>query len=311
MQKEYSDITHPHDKLFKQVFSDVSNATDFIQGIFPKQLLGKLDLKSLALETGTYVNKHLKEAFSDLVYSVNYRGKEQIQISLLFEHKSYPEKYPHIQLLEYQLNVFKTQIKQKQELTPIIPIIVYHGKRKWEQKAFTEDFKYMDEELEKYLPKFEYMLCDFSKLETEAIIGELFTKEKIKIAVALMKLIFNRKILEELLEPILRIGENKYEGADGKAFLETIISYLYFAGDIEPEVIIETVAKISEEGGKTAMTAAAKLMERGVQQGIQQGIQQGVQQGMQQGRQETLRETYAKLIKSGMTAEAAKKLLEL
>jgi len=32
---------------------------------------------------------------------------------------------------------------------------------------------------------------------------------------------------------------------------------------------------------------------------------------MQQGRQETLRETYAKLIKSGMTAEAAKKLLEL
>jgi len=299
MPKKEPDIANVHDKFFKQIFSDVSNTSDFIQGILPKQLLSKLDLPSLTLENGTYINKHLKETFSDLIYSINYAGEKQIQISLLFEHKSYPEKFPHIQLLEYQLNVFKSQIKQKKELTPIIPLVVYHGKRTWYYKPFTDYFSYMDETLKAYLPGFEYLLCDFSKLETNDIVNNLFTKDMTKITVALMKLIFSKKSLEESLVTILNIGAGKYTGADGKTFLETVINYLFSAGDIEPEIVIDTVTKISEEGGERAMTTATKLMERGRTAGRQEGESIGI------------KKAYNKLLASGMTPEQAKKILEL
>jgi predicted transposase/invertase (TIGR01784 family) len=66
-QKEEPEIIkQPHDKLFKQVFSEASNAVDFIRGIFPKELLSKLNLETIVLENSSYITKNLKESFSDL-----------------------------------------------------------------------------------------------------------------------------------------------------------------------------------------------------------------------------------------------------
>jgi predicted transposase/invertase (TIGR01784 family) len=310
-QKEEPEIIkQPHDKLFKQVFSEASNAVDFIRGIFPKELLSKLKLETIVLENSSYITKNLKESFSDLVYSVEYDNKKTIQISLLFEHKSYPEKYPHIQLLEYQVNVFKAQLKQKKVLTPIIPIIVYHGKSSWKYREFSEYFDGIDDELKKYLPEFKYLLCDFNKLELEEITGKLFNEETIKVTVALMKLIFNNKTLEESLYKILSIGSNRYDDkGKGEAFLETIILYLLYASDIEPEVITETISKISEKGENKIMSTATKLMERGESIGLQRGRQEGRKEGRKEGESIGLRKAYERMLKTGMKSEEAKSIL--
>ncbi len=139
-----STITHSHDKLFKTVFTKKEAVAEFIDKLLPKNISQHIDLDSLELDSTEYTDEQLKIHCSDVVYNCNYLSEKEnqpipIKISLLFEHKSYPEKYPHLQLMRYFLNMWEIQTKQKQKLTPITPIIFYHGKSKW--TLYTTIFK--------------------------------------------------------------------------------------------------------------------------------------------------------------------------
>jgi hypothetical protein len=108
-----------------------------------------------------------------------------------------------------------------------------------------------------------------------------------------MKAIFSKKEMEEWLEPILKVGESLYNKKEGEAFLETIINYLFFAGELEPEIIIDTISKISEKGENKIMSTATKLMERGESIGLRKGRM----------------EAYQRLVSKGFSPEEAKQLL--
>ncbi len=157
-------IINAHDKFFKYLFSQKEEVCDFISNVCPKELVNKLDLSTLELSTTEYINKDLKVNFSDIVYNCTYGKDTKINISLLFEHKSYPEKYPHLQLLSYMLNMWQTQIKQNEKLTPVIPIIFYHGSNNWKKLSFNKFFKGLDDDLLKFIPMFDYLLVDTSEL---------------------------------------------------------------------------------------------------------------------------------------------------
>ena len=72
------------------------------------------------------------------------------------------------------LNIWKTQIKQGKGLTPIIPIIVYHGKDRWKYKPFKAYFKELDDFLSGYTPNFDYIKVDLSDYSDEEIKTGIF-----------------------------------------------------------------------------------------------------------------------------------------
>ena len=148
-------MTNPHYKFFKEVFSKKENAVDFIRGTFPAEIRDRLAFDTLRLEKTSYVDKELRETVSDLVYSAMYQGRVAIKLSLLFEHKSYRPKHPHLQILRYMLGIWDKQVDQKLELTPVIPIIIYHGKDHWRYRPFSEIFTGIGSELTPFLPAFE------------------------------------------------------------------------------------------------------------------------------------------------------------
>ncbi|WP_415160310.1 Rpn family recombination-promoting nuclease/putative transposase [Parafilimonas sp.] len=46
----------------------------------------------------TYLSEELKKTMSDIVYSCNRKGRNNaVKLSLLIEHKNYPDKYTPIQ----------------------------------------------------------------------------------------------------------------------------------------------------------------------------------------------------------------------
>ena len=96
-------IINSHDKFFKSLFSRKEEAREFIEKSLPQDLVGKLDLDSLELDKTEYIDDNLQQNFSDIVYDCNYGEKFKVKITLLFEHKSYPEKYPHLQILNLSL----------------------------------------------------------------------------------------------------------------------------------------------------------------------------------------------------------------
>jgi predicted transposase YdaD len=64
--------------------------------------------------------------------NVSIDGKEGF-VYLLFEHKSYFDKMTPVQMLGYIVDIWKLYNKQNknEKLPPIIPILIYHGNRKW------------------------------------------------------------------------------------------------------------------------------------------------------------------------------------
>lgn len=184
-------INNPHDKFFKSIFSQKEEAKEFLVKTTPAEIVEKLNLDTLQLDTTDYIDSELKEFFADIVYNCNYKVNEtetiEIKISFLFEHKSYVESIPYLQINRYLLNIWDIQLKQAVKdkikandfkLQPIIPIIFYHGKQKWNKLPFSDYFLKLDDFLLQFIPKFDYHLIDISEYPNTKI-EQLFSKKTI------------------------------------------------------------------------------------------------------------------------------------
>ncbi len=260
-------IINTHDKFFKETFSKKEEAQDLILHILPANLINKINLNSLELDETSYIDEELKENFSDIAYNCKYDGKTNIKISFLLEHKSYKVDYPHIQLLKYLIKIWEANIKQKQKLIPVIPIIVYHGKDKWNAQRFEEYFTGIDNDLKPFLPIFDYILADLSKYSDEKIIN-LFKVITVQISLLLMKNIFNETLLRQKLPIIFSDITTILKTDNGEKFLITILYYIFTNTEIDYKKITETIKSTSNKGGQIAMTTAMKLKKEGLKEGI-------------------------------------------
>ncbi len=269
-------ITNPHDKYFKEVFSNTEDAIAFLKGSLPQELAGNIDFDKLKPLKDSYIDEELKENFSDLVFSTTYKGKTEILITLLFEHKSRPERYPHLQLLKYMLKIWDAGIKQKKSLIPVIPLIFYHGKVKWKQQKFTSYFKGIDDNLSLFIPEFEYILNDLSQYSDEEI-ARKYDEVRIRTALLLMKNIFDEARLKQKI-PLIFYGIREIENSEtGEKFFVAAINYLFnFVENIDVEEVAEKIQKITPKGGKLAMTIAVKLRQEGRREGRREGIREGL-----------------------------------
>ncbi|MEM7181532.1 MAG: Rpn family recombination-promoting nuclease/putative transposase, partial [Spirochaetota bacterium] len=85
------------------------------------------------LEKETYIDKNLQEKFSDIIYKVKLQD-ETAYIYTLLEHKSKAYRFTALQLQKYmnaQWERHLQQNKRSKTLPVIIPLVIYHGKRKW------------------------------------------------------------------------------------------------------------------------------------------------------------------------------------
>ena len=165
-QKESQEKVHnPHDKFFKETFSDVAVAKDFLTHCTPYNLSEFVDLDTLRLEKDSYTDKQMKEYFSDLLFSVKINGKMGY-VYFLFEHKSDIDQNVSLQLLKYMCNIWDTYKKdernQNKKLPTIIPLVIYQGKRKWHAKhCFSETLENYDtlpDWAQACIPDFQYIL---------------------------------------------------------------------------------------------------------------------------------------------------------
>ena len=128
-----TEISNPHDRFFKDVLSRREAARDFVLYYLPADLAALLDVESLVVSKDSFVDKDLREHFSDILYQVDLKQGDSAYIYLLFEHKSYSDPLIALHLLRYMLRIWEQGVKQgkARPFSPIIPIVVYHGKSKW------------------------------------------------------------------------------------------------------------------------------------------------------------------------------------
>jgi predicted transposase/invertase (TIGR01784 family) len=124
-----ADISNPHDRFFKETFSQPEIAADFLANHLPAPVAAVLDLDPAALELvrGSFVDRALRPHFSDLLYRVRLQDGQPVFVYLLFEHKSFADPWVAFQLLRYMVRIWEQSRRRDPQapLVPIIPIVVY------------------------------------------------------------------------------------------------------------------------------------------------------------------------------------------
>lgn len=71
-------ITNIHDKFIKKILSDKELAIDFLQQYLPESLVSSLDFDTLEQQDNSYITDQLKTSFSDLLWRVKMKDKENL-----------------------------------------------------------------------------------------------------------------------------------------------------------------------------------------------------------------------------------------
>ncbi len=267
-------VKNPHDVYVRRAFRKVTLAADFFCHYLPPEIVQLLDLERVTHDEGAFADKRLRQQFSDLLFRVGLRAGGETFVQLLVEHKSAPEKRVGVQIFRYLAHIL-ARAEQNAPLPPVIPVVLYHGRQRWDVPTeFAALFELPTELnlLRPYLPHFNYYLCDLSAYNELPGGGELQTK------LSLLKNIFSADFLTQF-PAVLQQLMNSVPMTEVNAELETAVWYAqHGAGANEKQTSKALQEAFAEIGEDKMPTIIDKWREEGLSQGIQQGLEQGLQQ---------------------------------
>ena len=76
-------VKQPHDRFFKEVFSNPEVMKDFITNYLPPEIATLIDINTLTLENNSFIDPELKENQSDLLFKTSIRQKESYLIYII------------------------------------------------------------------------------------------------------------------------------------------------------------------------------------------------------------------------------------
>lgn len=284
-------LKNPHNLFFEELMSRTEVCRDFLQNYLPDEIVRQLDFSTLEIKKDTFVDEELKAHHSDMLYQISMLDQQPLSIYLLFEHKSYLYSPIVLQLLRYMLKIWQHQLKQDQELRkqkkksrrettkyrPVIPIVVYHGEKKWNIATSFGDFFEMSDSLERFVPDYDYLLFDLSDINDEQIKGEI----RLRVGFLLFKYIQDEGLRHQLPQ-ILSLIAQLTQKETALQYLETVLRYLSRGTDKITQQELEQIVKKAFPKGDTIMATIADVwFEEGERKGRREGLQEGIELGLE------------------------------
>ncbi len=258
-------IYFSHNNFFTAFFEEKEVVESFLTEYVPKEITRDLDFNTLEIERENFVNKKLRRHFSDILYSIQFK-KKPAYAYLLFEHKSREKKkkkkFAPFQLLKYMVHIWDRHLKLYKEietLPPIIPMVFYHGKEKWNVRTDFLSLFDVPQSMAKYIPQFDFELHDISHTPDESIRGNIL----LQILMLTFKYIFNPELVHKL-KIIFSLLKELDDEKRGDEYLEILLRYLLSRGEtLSVEDLRETVDDFFEEGGNLMPTIAQQFVAQG------------------------------------------------
>jgi len=176
------DIHQPHDRFFRSVFSERENVRDLLRICLPPRILQSLDLDSIELSDDSFIDERLSLYQSDILIRARTRASP-VLIYILVDHKSYPDRWTVFQLLNYMVRVWErelSEIRKLKKLPCIIPVVFYHGARKWTYTLAFASYLDAGEELDSFIPDFRPLMFNLQHVDLDMLLGGLTVKTALK-----------------------------------------------------------------------------------------------------------------------------------
>jgi predicted transposase/invertase (TIGR01784 family) len=274
MPKKY-DVHQPDDRFFKSAMSDPAVAKAYLQHFYP-EIAGIADFSSLKLENSVSVRPNLKRFEADVIYRCRFQGEADgyFYFCLLFEHKSKPDKYVAVQVGLYIMELLSSMVKkQGRELEPVLPLIFYNGKEKWEPQKLGELFQGHPHYavLEPYIPNFRFLFQDATRLSPEA----LLQLDLSYFRSVLMSMAFRHR--QNLIFKYLQLI---FEGTEGKEKITALTTYILGVAERSEAEFLKQIKDTSFSIKPEVMSTLEQILERGRKEGRKEGREEGLEQGL-------------------------------
>ena len=150
-----------HDRFIDQVFSDPKNLRDFMEDLLPSSISSKIDFSTLKIKKTKKTSKKYRRYNLDFIVEALV-DCEDTEFYFIIEHKSYPEKNSLLQVIGYCLATYEEDMQKNKKIKPVIPIILYHGKNRWNLPENFRDYFKVPLEFKEYILQFKYVLIDLT-----------------------------------------------------------------------------------------------------------------------------------------------------
>ncbi len=236
-----------------------------------------LNLETLALQSGSYIDQSLKRTASDVLYTVDYTNQPGFSyLYILTEHQSSVDTFLPLRLWRYIISIWSTHLKKYPDckLPMVMSLVFYNGSKPYDgPRDIRELIEAPPELIDPFLLK-PFHLVDVSMIPDE----EIRQKQWCGLLEYAMKCSRAKEALNyvetfiELLKGVCQSGGIDY----GTVALQYFITQTETA---QPGRLFKALEQGLNEEGQIMATVAQYLREQGMQQGMQQGIVRGEQQG--------------------------------
>lgn len=271
----------PHDAVFKHILSHRATASDFLLIHLPEHLRMLCDLRTLQLESGSFIEEDLRASHSDILYSLKTQTGEGY-IYVLIEHQSSPDRHMAFRLMRYAIAAMQRHLdKGHRQLPLVIPLLFYHGRTSPcpHSTRWLDDFS--QPEVAERLYSHNFPLIDVTEIPDD----QLIQHRRVAMLELLQKHIRQRDMME-ISEQLVRILSLGYTN---RRQFKTLLNYMLQAGNAaDPVAFLRKLAQkvLLKPHKETLMNIAQFLEERGRKEGVLQGMKAGMEKGLQKGRKE-------------------------
>jgi predicted transposase/invertase (TIGR01784 family) len=303
-------LNNIHDKYFKSAMSCHQVAREFFESYLPAEVLKQVDLSRLNQKKESYIDTHLKNLMSDILYQVDFDGKPGF-LYILVEHQSTPQRLMPFRVLRYMCRIMGDHIDKRggKYLPVVVPIVFYHGRVTYPYSRDIFDCFGDEADLARSFLLSPFQLVDLSTIPDT----ELEQKRWSGVFQFIQKHIYDDSF-QSSLETLTRILKN-LESVDGDWYIISNLKYILEAASLTDIEAFKSrvVKRLPPKIGDEIMTLADTLIAKGKALGEATGVERGQANAMSLVAKNMLEEGYtdqeiAKL--TGLSIETIQALVE-
>jgi len=280
----------PHDALFQVTFSAPQHAASELKTLLSSEIASRIKWDKLRKIPNTFVDAKLTHRFTDILFEVEI-DEQRALIYVLFEHKSQPDRWTLLQILEYEVRIWRDYLQNNpriRQLPLILPVVVHHGPSGWTAaREFMDYFRHVPDDLQQHVPNFSILLDDVGKVSPAKLLARPLTPEAKLVLLCLLLGQTPELFLQELREhpAALKGTWNAVCATENPIVIRAIIVYMEDVGGVPEQETVKVMQDILKLSPAERILFADKVIAYRAER---RGEERGRLEGKIEGKIETL-----------------------